>query len=194
MTIYKCKYCGKEYKTQKGLEKHHCIQMDRYNEVNDVTQYVFTIVNTYYNLCNLPTDKEERIFAIINSKFFTMIKDLEKWAIETIPVNFIEYVKFLKANLVPFNKWTLPHTYHCFLYKYLKEESATLAIMRGEKYLKDNNISLDNISSNRLYLAIKYGQLSKKFLDYMNFNPKKMLDDSQWTEIKSFFVDEYFIK
>lgn len=194
MTIYKCKYCGKEYKTQKGLEKHHCVQMDRYNEVNDVTQYVFTIVNTYYKFCKLPTDKEERIFTIINSKFFQIIKDLEKWAIETLPINLIEYVKFLSINNVPMNKWMIPHTYHCFLYKYLKEESASIAIIRGERYLKDNSISLNNISSNRLYLAIKYGQLSKKFFDYMKFNPKDILDESQWNDVKSFFIDEYYIK
>lgn len=193
MATFECKYCGKVYKTQKGLEKHHCKEMDRYNDLTDVTDYVYTIFHINYVNSKMPSDKEERKMLIIKSKYYDIVKSLEKWAVETNPINFMEYVKYLKNNLVPFKKWTLDHTYHCFLYQYLKEESTAIAIQRAETFLKNNGLTIDTISSNRLFLAIKYGMLSPKYLKYVGVNAAEKLDEKQWIEVRPFFVESFEI-
>ena len=79
MTGFKCKYCGKEYKTEKGLAKHHCVQMDRYNEWSDTMAYVFNIVNNYYQLCKKCEDVEEQKIVLINCRYYDLIKKLEQY-------------------------------------------------------------------------------------------------------------------
>lgn len=189
MAEFKCKYCGKVYKTQKGFEKHHCKEMDRYHEITDVTEYVFTIFHNTYIENKMPNNSEDRKLFIAKSRYYDIVKSLEKWALETQPINFMEYVKFLKFNLVPFKKWTLDHTYHCFLYQYLREEPDAIAIQRAETFLKNNDLTIDTISSNRLFLAIKFGTISPKYLRYIGVNVAEKLDEGQWLEVRPFFVD-----
>lgn len=193
MVEYCCKYCGKVYKTSKGLEKHHCEQMDRYNEITDATIYVFNIVNKYYKFYakSLPTVKEELTFIVANSKYYGIIKDLEKWALATNPLNFSEYVAYLFANKISYKSWCKDIVYHNFLIGYLKNEPAAIAINRGETYLKSIGVTIDTISSNRLYLLIKYGTISKKYLDYLGIDVSKRLDAQQWKDVRPMFVEEY---
>lgn len=192
MTGFKCKYCGKEYKTEKGLAKHHCVQMDRYNEWSDTMAYVFNIVNNYYQICKKCEDIEEQKIALINCRYYELIKKLEQWALATQPLSFISYVKYLKDNLINFKLWTNDHTYHCFLYQYLKNEPDAIAISRAENYFKNNDLTIDTISSNRLHLAIKYGSISAKYLKYINYPIEKIeqrLDKDQWQEIRPLLID-----
>lgn len=190
---FTCKYCGKVYKTCKGLEKHHCEQMDRYETITDTTIYVFNIVNLNYKIYPkaLPTVEEELKYIICNSKYYGIIKALEKWALETNPLNFVEYVKYLRDNQVNYKSWTKDLVYRNYLIKYLREEPLSIAINRGENFLKSIGVTIDSISSNRLYLAIKYGTISKKYLDYLGVNVNNKLDSQQFRDVRPMLVEEY---
>jgi hypothetical protein len=189
MAEFKCIYCGKVYKTQKGFEKHHCEKMDRYNETTEATDYVYNIVNSFYKLSkNTPKTLEERKFIIINSRYYKDIKALEKWAIETQPINFYEYIHYLYSSKVSINDWTKSFTYKNFLFDYLAKEPPAIAIKRSEDYLTNNGLTIDTISSNRLYLAILYGHISRKYLEYIHVDVSKILEPNCWIEVRPYFI------
>jgi hypothetical protein len=187
---FKCRYCGKAYKTQKGFEKHHCEKMDRYNETTEITDYVYNIANLFYKFSkNIPDTLEERKLIIINSRYYKDIKVLEKWAVETNPINFYEYVHYLYTSKISADNWTKSYVYKNFLFDYLAKEPTASAIERAEKYLANNGLTINTISSNRLYLAILYGHISKKYLDYIHVDVSKKLDPNCWEDVRHYFID-----
>ena len=86
--------------------------------------------------------------------------------------------------------WSSSNTYKSWLYQYLKDEPETTSIKRSEDYLNQNGVTLDTISSNRLYLAIRYGLITNKYLKSKNFDVKSHLDDVQWYEIRPFIITD----
>jgi hypothetical protein len=50
--------------------------------------------------------------------------------------------------------------------------------------LSAEGLTLETISQNRLYLLIRYGIISVKYLKAKNFNIRQALDDTQWFEIR----------
>ena len=169
-----CKYCGKKFKTEKGFQKHHCEKMERWNNFNWLGYLAFNMFSKS-NHIKIYKDDEKQKMNFIQSHYYKEFDKFGKWVLEMNVIDIPEYIKYLIKFAVPIKEWYCEKTLRWFLCCYLRTESMASAIQRSEKYLQDNNITLETISSSRLYLALRNGFISNKFLLKNNFDYKQIL-------------------
>ena len=186
-----CEFCGKEFKTEKGFQKHMCEKKKRYVNFDEIGYQVWlTICNVYkVRLPRNPTSEMLKL-RFITDKSYKAICLFAHWTIDVGVLNVFSYISFLKKNMISMKDWSSSNTYKSWLYQYLKDEPETTSIKRSEDYLNQNGVTLDTISSNRLYLAIRYGLITNKYLKSKNFDVKSHLDDVQWYEIRPFIITD----
>lgn len=182
--MLKCKYCKKTFKSENWYNKHKCKYMFR-KEMIDNTQIfkVWMMFKTIFKIkVNKDLNKEEENF--IKSDLYNKFFNFYKWACEIEIFDIYAYILYLKEYNIPLRLWNSDRYYKLFLSKYVKEENLTISIERCEKNLKKNNLSLETITQNRLYMMLYYGLLTKKYLDYKNYNYKNILDTKQLEDLK----------
>lgn len=179
----KCEFCNKILKTEKGFQNHMCEKKKRFINFNEPAFYVWLLVCNAFRI-RIPEDDNKKKLAFINDTLYTKIIDFTQWALDIDIVNLNSYIIFLNKNNIKINNWKDSHIYNVYLCEYLENEPVTIAIKRSEDYILSFGLTLDTISSNRLMLAIKYGKISKKYLQHCNFDVKSKLDEIQWKEIE----------
>ena len=183
--MFKCEFCGKEFKTESGFQKHCCEKKRRYNEFDEVAFRIWSIIGSVFNVRypkNITTDGIKKMF--INDKSYKAIIMFAHWAVDTGELDIVSYLKFLKHNVVPMKQWSQSRVYNAWLIQFLKNEPLSMATKRAEDYLEGLGLTLETISQNRLYLAIKYGIISVKYLKSKDFDIKGALEDVQWYELR----------
>lgn len=180
--MFKCKFCNKVLKTEKGFQNHMCEKKKRFIEFNEPAYYVWLTVCNIFRI-RTPIDDEKKKMSFINDSSYSKIVDFTNWALDIQIINLYDYITFLNHNNVKMNNWKDSHIFNSWLMNYLEKEPTAIAIQRSENYLISNGLKLEEMSSNRLLLAIKYGKISKKYLDYCGFDIKSKLDGSQWNEV-----------
>lgn len=177
--IYKCSYCGKTYKTEKGFSNHKCEYKDRYESLS--TKDYFTLWLTFKTINRLSVNKdiEKEKRAFITSAQYKQFVNFSEWCQNVGMINVVSYFQYLKQFVIPLKFWCNDTTYRNFLDSYINSELTSIAIDRSELYLKNNNLNIESISSNRLYLLLLSGQVSKKYLNHIGFDYVKYLDSGQ---------------
>lgn len=171
---YICKFCGKQFKTEKGFQKHHCEKMDRWNNFNWFGFLAFNMFSKS-NHIKIYDSEEEQKLNFIKSKYYKEFDKFGKWLLEMNVIDVPSYIKYLIKFVIPIHQWCSEKILRCFLYDYLRTEPISCAIVRSEKYLQEHNVSLDNISSGRLYIALKNGFISNRYLQTKNFDYRNLL-------------------
>lgn len=178
---YKCQYCGKEYKTERGLIKHEssCPFIERYNYLNNSKCFqrwlMFKTASHLKVNSNLEIEKEK----FINSHTYKPFEKFSKWCDEMEMFDERAYIDFVVNFNVPVFKWCNDRFYERFLLNYISNELPAIACERSKKYLDSLGLSLNNISPNRLYMALLGGKISKKYLQISNFDATMILDSGQ---------------
>ena len=179
MNDYICPYCAKTYKTEKGLAKHleKCVKKKNYDllsgypdlfaNMNLVCGYLYK--KKYYSLMN------KQLF-MANDRNFTKIKNFTDYEIGVGLYSKIDFIAYLLANKISINKWCEEEHLINFLYEWLYYEDEDHAIRRSIKWLEDRGLTIETISPNRLFLALRYGNISIKYLKSINYNWEKNVD------------------
>lgn len=185
----KCEFCNKVLKTESGYAKHMCEKKKRFVNFNEPAYMVWLMMaNIFRN--RLPKNDDEKKIAFVKDSFYNQIVTFTQWVLETEVISLFDYMSFLKNNQVKITDWTNSRVYHNWLYAFLKEESDAIAIKRSQDYLTNNGLDLETISGNRLFLAIKYGKISNKYLKYRNYNVRDKVDEGQWLEIRPLIITD----
>lgn len=193
---FTCPFCGKEYKTERGFQNHKCVYKDRVLSFNDYTLKLWQTVYNVYRF-KLPTKLEEQLMAFAHNKSYNDINKFVVWVIETKPLDFLNYLQFLKQEQIAINRWTNERVYHSWLNKYLNNESLALATERANNYINTYG-AIETMSGMRLYTAIKYGYFSKKYLKSIGWTPqmvKEKIDyEPNWRDIRYMLMDSFSIE
>lgn len=189
--MYKCEFCGKEFKTDKGFNKHLCEKKKRFVNFDEISYQVWLTICNVFKI-RLPKNRDDKTLRLkfINDKSYKALCNFAHWLVDTGIINAFSYISFLKTNMIPMKQWTASNTHKAWLYQYLKDEPEATSIKRSEDYLKQIGVTLDTISQNRLYLAIRYGLITNKYLKSKKFNVQSVLDENQWSDIRPFIITD----
>lgn len=181
--VYKCQYCGKTYKTEKGFSNHKCEYKDRYESLS--TQDYFTLWLAFKTVNKLTVNKdiEKEKMSFIASSQYKQFAQFSQWCKNVGMINVVSYLQYINRFNVPYKFWCSDINYRNFLDSYINSELNSIAIDRSEQFLKNNGLNIDEISSNRLYLLMLSGQISKKYLKHIGFNYSKYLDSGQLKDL-----------
>ena len=186
---FTCEFCGKTLKTESGFNKHMCEKKKRFVEFNEIAFAVWLMMTNIFRI-RVPKDDEQKKYAFVKSPYYNQMVSFSNWVLETRVLSLYEYLCFLKNNDVKMDSWTNSRVYHNWLYSFLLSEPEAIAIKRSKDFLDANGLNLENISSNRLYLAIKYGNISNKYLKSINCDVRSKVDESQWKEIRPLIITD----
>lgn len=187
----KCEFCGKEFKTEKGFSRHMCEKKERYVNFNTIAYRVWLTICNVFRI-RLPQSQDEELLKMkfIQDKSYKAYVTFAQWLLDTSVIDVFSYITFLNTHQVAMKDWTKPNVYKSWLYEFLKNEPDALSINRSKKYLESNGLTLETISSNRLYLAIRYGWITNKYLKLQNFDVREHLDEAQWFDIRPFIISD----
>ena len=184
MKIYQCIFCGKKYKKEKSFQKHSCIQLQRfmYCKEKDYLKY-WKMFKTVYKI-NYKENPDNMYYDMINSKIYNDIISFFDWCEFNKIKDVKEYMEFTKLKNIPSKMWKSNNTYTQYIKYKVQTEHPLIAKERTEKFLKENNVSLNNISQNFLYFSILNGDISCKYLKNIGFDVRSVLDSKQLQDIR----------
>ena len=190
----KCPYCEKEYKTQKGLDNHllKCKikqRLDVYN-VNPLLKYNFTwFYKNYLPFANKKVKDSQLPLFYCKSRYFDKLLKLSELEIALELYSPEDYFNYLSSNKINFYDWDKEVHLLNFLYEWSYNEPLDHAIYRSEKYLKEHNWTLETINSEDLFLALRYGKISYKYIKEKKFDyEKKLLCDLDELRFLKYFL------
>lgn len=181
--VYKCQFCDKVYKTERGLNNHTCEYMHRIQDVN-----INKILNNwlvYKTIYKIPTKKntKDEVLDMVKSSYYKLFKQFSNWCDSINIIDTYSYIGYLKRYNVPLKLWISDKYYRMFLNDYIQSEPLANAYERSINELKKCNLTLETISQNRLFLLLLSGRLSIKYLDSVGYPYKDILDDGQKKEL-----------
>ena len=190
-TIYVCPYCQKSYKTEKGCRKHveTCEKRKNYDMLTeDPDLFVnmnlicgFLYQKKYYNQDN------KQLF-MANDRIFSKVKKFTEYEQAMEVFGKIDFLTYLFANKISINKWCEEEHLINFLYNWLYYEDESHAVNRSINWLEKHNLTISTISPNRLFLALKYGNISVKYLNAIEYDWEHNIDcdSDELTKLKYF--------
>lgn len=178
-----CKFCKKEFKTETGFKKHTCIKKQRYENFNILA---FKLWIEWHKFTKLKTNKDEEKnkLRFIGSKEYLHFVKFTNYLIELNPVNAYEYVKWLVQHNIKLTNWANSTFYHKWVIDYLKNENVIVACKRSEMFLAQENVDINQISENRLYLYLYYGKISPHYIKKIDINILLKLGDDLIKNLK----------
>jgi len=192
---FQCQFCNKEYKTENGLKKHleKCEKKSRY-EMLMINHELFANMNLFCGQIygkGFYTQNDKTILFMANEKHFKKIKEFTDYCIKTEVYSQQDFLMYLLSNKININQWCCEKHLINFLYDWLYYEDENHAIKRSEKWLNDRGLLLQTISPNRLFLALKYGNISIKYVKSKNFDWEKNIDceSEELNSLKYFLRD-----
>ena len=159
----KCPFCKKEFKTEKGFEKHTCLKKERYEKFNTLAYRLWL---QWHKFCQLrvSNDEEKNKLRFISSKEYNHFDKFTNYLIELNPINAYEYVRWLVNHNVKLYNWDKPDIYHQWIVEYLTNENEIVACKRSEMFLEQECADINNISEHRLFLYLYYGKVSPYYI------------------------------
>ena len=179
--MVKCPYCDKEYKTEKGLEKHlqKCKikqRLDYYNS-HSLIRYNFVWFYKFYLPFQSKKVKDKDIPLMhCKSKYFDRLLKLTNFEEVVELYSPEDYFNYLVMNKININEWCDEQNLLNFLYEWSFNEPLEHAIYRSEKWLNEHNLTLETISGSDLFDCLKYGKLSYKYIQENGFDYANKLD------------------
>lgn len=184
MKQFKCHCCGKVFKTEAGFNKHFCEYMKRFVEIEQNGWYQYWLkFKTIYRV-RVKRNTNDEYYSFLHSPFY---ESFAKFMRHLQSNEIIDYGAFLEYTLkmnIPIKDWCNPMVYRNFVSDYIHNELNSLAIERSKKYLVDNNLNIENITSNRLYFSILSGMINNKYLKSIGVDVSKILDPKQLNDVK----------
>lgn len=185
---FKCHCCGKAFKTETGFKKHFCEYQKRFVEIESHCWYdKWLKMKTIYKI-RVKKDKNKEYYDIIHAPYYNQFTLFLKWCDKNGIINYPEYLEYLKRKNYPMKSWANDMVYNEYVKEYIRNELPALANERSEKYLKDNNVTLETITPNGLYFGLLSGLISNKYLKYKNIDVTKILDKGQLKDLKELLV------
>ena len=181
--VYKCQFCNKVYKTERGLNNHICEYMLRIQDsnINGILNN-WLMYKTIYKISTKKNTKDE-VLDMVKSTYYKTFKQFSDWCDNIDIIDTHSYIQYLKKYSIPLRLWTSDKYYKMFLEQYLHDEPLANACERSINELKKYNLTLETISQNRLFLLLLSGRLSIKYLDYIKYPYRSILDDGQMKEL-----------
>lgn len=181
--VYKCQFCNKVYKTERGLNNHTCEYMLRIQDSN-INRILnnWLMYKTIYKISTKKNTKDE-VLDMVKSTYYKTFKQFSDWCDSIDIVDTYSYIGYLKKYNVPLKMWVSDRYYKMFLNEYIQTEPLANACERSINELKKCNLTLETISQNRLFLLLLSGKLSIKYLDSVEYPYRKILDDGQKKEL-----------
>lgn len=181
--VYKCQFCNKVYKTERGLNNHTCEYMLRIQDSN-INRILnnWLMYKTIYKISTKKNTKDEAL-DMVKSTYYKTFKQFSDWCDSIDIVDTYSYISYLKKYNVPLKMWVSDRYYKMFLNEYIQTEPLANACERSINELKKCNLTLETISQNRLFLLLLNGKLSIKYLDSVEYPYRKILDDGQKKEL-----------
>ena len=186
MKTFQCKFCGKEYKSDRTFQKHKCPQMERFMYVTSRNYLnMWKELKTVYKI-KYKDEPDNPYFDMINSKLYNQVVKFFDWC-KDMDINHVkDYLEYLKKKNIPATMWGKSSTYNNYIKNMIHNEHPLLAKERTEKYLKENNVTLETITPNFLYFSLLNGSISNKYLKNIGFDVRKVLDNKQFFDVKDF--------
>ena len=180
MPNFYCQFCGKEFKTEGGFDRHQdkCEKKARYEMLlidPDLYANMHLICGKLYGKQFYDQGNKEKIF-MAKEKHFKKVKEFTDYCVKLGVYSQQDFLMYLLSNKININKWCEEQYLINFLYDWLYYEDENHAIKRSEKWFEDRNLTLKTISPYRLFLALKYGGISIKYLKSKNFNWENNID------------------
>ena len=166
-TDYKCPFCGKVYKTEKGFQAHTCLKKQRYDNFNLFSYMVWRTWNKSVGI-KLSTSDEKNRMRFIGAKEYKTFEDFSNFLIKMNPPNVIDYIKWLVNKQIDSKYWKVDSYYHRWLVEYTKSENKINAIMRSKQYLEQTNEKVEELSESRLYNYLYNGRISPWYVSYID--------------------------
>ena len=175
MTEYKCPCCDKVYKTEKGFNKHlnECKIKHRLElfHLNSLLRYNFTwFYKNFLPFANKKVKDSDLPLFYCRSKYFDRLWKLTSLEYTLEVYSPEDYFNYLVANKINFNHWDRETYLLDFLYEWSFNEPLDHAIYRSEKWLKEHNWTLETINPSDLFLALRYGKISYKYIQHKKFD------------------------
>lgn len=162
---FKCKFCGKELKTESGFKKHSCKYIKRFlDEKSKISYELFLRFLQYNKLAkSIHTDFESYITSKYYNDFHNLVlKFLDLGVSMQDRLN--DYFEYCLRCNIPSRNWCKDDFYLIYISDYLFKEDKSIAIARTEKYVKENNIDFNTISENKFYILLKFGLISPYYI------------------------------
>ena len=104
---FECKYCGKVYKTEKGLLKHElgCLYKDRYDYVNNSKCFQRWLLFKTVQKIKPCKDINKEKMSLIKFPMYNCFERYSKWCDELDMIDEKSYLEFVKKFNVPITKW-----------------------------------------------------------------------------------------
>lgn len=184
MKQFKCHCCGKIFKTETGFNKHFCEYMKRFVEIEQNSWYKYWLkFKTVYKI-KVKKNKNDEYYAFIHSPFYESFAKFMRYVKNIEMIDYSSFIEYTLKKNIPIKNWCNPDVYKKFVLDYIHNELESLAIDRSKKYLSDNNLNIENITSNRLYFSILSGMINNKYLKSINIDVTKILDPNQLNDVK----------
>lgn len=181
--VWACPLCNKKYKTESGFKKHRCIYMERLESLKQPVLDMWLVFMKVYK-CKIPSSKEDMIKKFIkDGALYNTFTSLNSWFTDIRIPDIYKFFEFTKQYNIPVKDWKKEAVYYNYIVDFINSENEILAIKRSEDYLIANNLVLEKISSNRLYLMLKFGNISKKYLQHKQYNVRAVLDNGQLKDL-----------
>lgn len=170
-----CQYCGKTFKTDKGFEKHNCKYKQRMTNFNHLAYALFNMFLKFSHLSRFKEEEKQKM-KFIKSHYYNDFDSFAQWCVHINIINVVSYMEYLCQNQIEIKNWKDEKTLRCWLYTYLRAEPEWQSINRSKKFLDEKlHQTLDQVTSPMLYLALRNGFITKKYMDSIGFNYKDKL-------------------
>lgn len=126
-----CEHCGKEFKTQKGHEKHTCEKKRRWQS-KDTKEFIvsFSIFKDYLKR-NSRSKKEKTVKDFINSRYYKDFSKLGEFIVKADVAYVEDYVDYLWSNDIQAKSWCSDQTYSAYIKRMLETEAPERALERS---------------------------------------------------------------
>lgn len=205
MELQKCKWCEKEFRSERTLSVHACPKKRRWadRELTHV-RLAFRVFQMFYEMSTM-NSKPKSHEDFIQSQYYTGFTKFGRACVFNEWLYPEKYAEYLIKNSVKLTDWTKDSTYDKYLLEYVKKETGLRAMERTIVYLsewqKESNVHWQEyfkvVSSNRavhdirackispwvLYLSQTGDQLLTRFNDEQIKMIDHVIDANFWMSV-----------
>ena len=164
----KCRFCNKEFTSEKTLSAHLCPKKKRYLDRNIPSCRIgFSVFQTFYKM-STNSKKDKTLQEFIDSKYYISFVKFGRFIEREKPIMPEEYIKYVISNGIKLNRWTNDSVYRKYVLEIIKKEPVETALERTikffEKWANDNDTTYNNFfdyaSANEIAHYISIGKIS----------------------------------
>lgn len=179
-----CEFCGKVIKSEKAFAKHHCLQMDIFNNFdNSVFDLYFLCVTAYGNKNNIKADMDAKI-EFGKSKKYIFFQKLKTFLIDNgLYDDARNYFRYILSAHIKQKDWMSDN----LVAKYIKYraiyETPAIAVVRSMRFMESHNLKLDDLTNEMVFDYLNDGWLSKHYFKQNGIDVKQILTVEQQQDL-----------